>query len=144
MDAFAPVPALAGGLLIGLASALLWIGNGRIAGISGIFGHAIPGGNGLMWRVIFLGAMIVGGLLAAPLTPILFGGYSPDAPQLVGTLPMLMLAGLLVGLGTRLGNGCTSGHGVCGLARFSGRSLVNVAIFFGVAMLTVAILGVQS
>lgn len=145
MEHFTPLSALAGGLLIGLASAVLWLGNGRIAGISGIFGQLLPPARSMAWRLVFLVSLIGGTLVAAMLLPQL-----GSAPQLV-TAPVgsplqtpawLVVAGLLTGLGTRLGNGCTSGHGICGLARLSRRSMAAVAVFFGVAILTVAVTGV--
>ncbi len=143
MEAFSPVTALIGGAMIGLASALLWLGNGRIAGISGIFGQLLPPANTVIWRVIFLGAMIAGGLLAAIFIPGLGVGGPGSAPVLlVGNPVWIAISGLLVGLGTKIGNGCTSGHGVCGLARFSLRSLIAVIVFFSVAIVTVAVTGV--
>lgn len=144
MEYFTPVPALIGGLMIGLASAILWIGNGRIAGISGIFGQLLPPARTVIWRLVFLAAMILGGLLAAYLVPGLgVGGPGGETPELRGGYLWIALAGLLTGLGTKIGNGCTSGHGVCGIARLSLRSFVAVTIFFGVAILTVAIVGVK-
>ena len=122
---FTPGPAVAGGLLIGLASALYLLGNGRIAGIAGIVAsplRALVSRNSLapeQTRLVF-----IAGLLAAPWVWRLFAPL-PVATLDVGT-PGLLAAGLLVGFGARLGNGCTSGHGVCGLSRFSLRSLVNV------------------
>ncbi len=149
MDSFTPLPALAGGLLIGLACALLWLGNGRIAGISGILGHVLPPVPATaLWRGVFLVALILGAFLASFLVPGLgVGGPAGKPAELVAAphwtgLPTpvwLALAGLLTGLGTRIGNGCTSGHGVCGLARLSRRSMVAVAVFFGVAIVTVAV-----
>ena len=141
MDAFAPLPALVGGIMIGLATALLWVGNGRIAGISGVFGQLLPPARTIAWRFVFLGAMIAGGFLAALALPQL-GAGGDVAPQLVGGPIWIAMAGLFVGLGTKIGNGCTSGHGVCGLGRFSLRSLVAVGVFFAVAMITVAVTGV--
>lgn len=145
MDSFTPVPALIGGLLIGLASAVLWLGNGRIAGISGIFGQLLPPARTIIWRVVFLAALVAAAFGTALLLPEL--GSSPQmvtAPAESGipTLVWLAIAGLLTGLGTKIGNGCTSGHGICGLARLSRRSLVAVAVFFGVAILTVTLTGV--
>jgi uncharacterized protein len=151
MDTFTPLPALAGGLLIGLASALLWLGNGRIAGISGIFGQLLPPNQTWTWRLLFLAALVLGAFAASYLIPGLGVGGPQGAPaQLAGPpaawginpVVWIAVAGLLTGLGTRLGNGCTSGHGICGLARLSPRSFVAVAIFFGVAIATVAITGI--
>jgi uncharacterized protein len=142
MESFNFWPPLIGGLMIGLASAILWIGNGRIAGISGLFGQLLPPLGTVWWRLTFLGAMIAGALVAAWAVPAAFAGFNPPAPQLVGGPWWIAAAGLLVGIGTKVGNGCTSGHGVCGIARFSKRSFVNVGIFFAVAIATVAVTGV--
>jgi uncharacterized membrane protein YedE/YeeE len=145
MDSFTPIPALIGGLLIGLASALLWLGNGRIAGISGIFGQLLPPARTVVWRLVFLVALVAGAFLTAQLLPGL--GSHPQmatspAASGIPTPIWLAIAGLLIGFGTRIGNGCTSGHGICGLARLSKRSFVAVGVFFGVAILTVAVTGV--
>jgi len=131
MDTFTPIASLAGGALIGLAAALLIVFNGRIAGISGIAaGLLSPQAGGRSWRSLFLLGLILGALIMnrAGL------GAQPaiDAPW-----PLIALAGLLVGFGTRLGGGCTSGHGVCGLARLSLRSLVATGSFMGAGMATV-------
>ncbi len=143
MEAFSPVPALIGGAFIGAASALLWVGNGRIAGISGIFGQLLPPAQTVVWRILFLVAMVAGGFIAAMLVPGLgVGGPGGLSAEMIGEPWWIAVAGLLVGLGTKIGNGCTSGHGVCGLARFSLRSLVAVLVFFGVAIITVAVTGV--
>ena len=148
MGAFTPIPALIGGGLIGLASALLWLGNGRIAGISGIFGQLLPPAKTIVWRSVFLVALVIGGLVTAYLVPGLGIGGPAGKPAALVSAPAwtaiptpvwLAVAGLLTGLGTKIGNGCTSGHGVCGLARLSVRSLVAVAVFFGVAIVTVAV-----
>jgi uncharacterized membrane protein YedE/YeeE len=128
---FTPVSAAVGGSLIGLSAALLWLANGRIAGISGILGGLGSAETKDMgWRVMFLG-----GLIAAPLVYALAAG----APTIdIGAGPVtLIAAGLLVGFGTRLGGGCTSGHGVCGLARLSRRSVVATGLFMASAVVTV-------
>lgn len=149
MESFTPLTAAIGGALIGLASAILWLGNGRIAGISGIFGQLLPPAQTVVWRLIFLVALVLGTFATAQLLPGLgAGGDEParlaEAPGAWGipTPVWLVVAGLLTGLGTKIGNGCTSGHGVCGLARLSRRSLVAVVVFFGVAILTVAVTGI--
>ncbi len=151
MDSFSPVPALLGGALIGLASAVLWLGNGRIAGISGIFGQLLPPARTVVWRLAFLVALVLGTLVAAWLFPGLgVGGTGGRGAELVSapaswgiSTPLwIAIAGLLTGFGTKIGNGCTSGHGVCGIARLSLRSFVAVGIFFTVAILTVAVTGV--
>lgn len=124
--------ALLGGVLIGLAAAALLFFNGRIAGISGIVnGLAGQGAGERGWRIAFLLGLAGAGVLVMKLT-----GQVSVSPA---TTPVLVLAGLLVGFGTRLGNGCTSGHGVCGLARLSLRSLVAVLVFMTAAVLTVVV-----
>lgn len=125
-------PSLAGGALIGLSAALLMLLNGRVAGISGL--AAALGRLGGRWAADL--AFLIGLLLGAPLFAWLAGRW-PEM-RIEAGLPVLAVAGLLVGFGTRLGSGCTSGHGVCGLARLSPRSLVAVLVFMGTAMLTVA------
>lgn len=151
MDAFTPIPALLGGVLIGLASAVLWLGNGRIAGISGIFGQVLPPGRTVLWRVVFLVALVAGALAASYIVPGLgVGGpagrpaelVTPPAAWGIHPIAWIAVAGLLTGFGTKVGNGCTSGHGVCGLARLSKRSLVAVVVFFSVAILTVTVTGI--
>jgi uncharacterized membrane protein YedE/YeeE len=132
MENFTPVSGLIGGLLIGLAAALLLLLNGRISGISGIVGGMLTTkGSEVGWRVVF----VVGLLLGAFIYMLATGGAIPVRMQ--ASVPVLVAAGLLVGFGTRLGSGCTSGHGLCGIARLSRRSIVASAVFFGVAMLTV-------
>jgi uncharacterized membrane protein YedE/YeeE len=131
---FTPWTALAGGLLIGLAASSFILLNGRIAGISGILGGLLrPARGDVTWRIAFLA-----GLVAAPLAYALYSslpGARIDAGN--GTL---VAAGLLVGLGTRYGAGCTSGHGVCGLSRLSPRSLVATASFMLAGFATVFML----
>ncbi|MBC7206537.1 MAG: YeeE/YedE family protein [Methyloversatilis sp.] len=130
-DAFTPWSSLAGGVLIGLSAALLILGSGRVAGISGIVGGLLkPGGPDTTWRLAFLG-----GLLVAPLLWRLFAAL-PEAQPVAGG-GLLVVAGLLVGIGTRYGSGCTSGHGVCGLSRLSPRSLVATLAFMGAGFATV-------
>ena len=132
MENFTPVSGLIGGLLIGAAAALLLLLNGRISGISGIVGGLLgPRSSDVGWRVVFVAGLVLGafGYMLAT------GGAIPVKMQ--ASLPVLVLAGLLVGFGTRLGSGCTSGHGLCGVARLSKRSIVATSVFFGVAMLTV-------
>lgn len=127
--------ALAGGVLIGLASGGLYFLSGEIAGITGIVRRAF-GGPERGWRVAFLGGMIVAALAWLAMADV----AAATAGLHDVSLPVLIGAGLLVGIGTDLGNGCTSGHGVCGLSRFSPRSLVSVAVFMAVAVLTVWIM----
>ena len=142
MENFAPFPATLGGLLIGLATAVLWLGNGRIAGISGIFGRLLAPVEPVRWRIVFLVSMVAAAGLGALAFPALMPEAGKGLPELVGDPVWLAVAGGLTGLGTTIGNGCTSGHGVCGLGRGSLRSLVAVGVFFSVAMLTVAVTGV--
>jgi uncharacterized membrane protein YedE/YeeE len=149
MESFTPLTAAIGGILIGLATAVLWLGNGRIAGISGIFGQLLPPAQTVVWRVVFLVALVLATFVTARLLPqIGVGGVDPamlvEAPEAWGipTPVWLVIAGLLTGIGTKVGNGCTSGHGVCGLARLSLRSLVAVVVFFGVAIITVTVTGI--
>jgi hypothetical protein len=127
---FNPIGSTIGGVLIGLAAAQLWRLNGRLAGVSGIVG-GIFGGTDRAWRVAFLLGLFGGGLLAPFLVREPFG-IGP-----VGPLPVLAVAGLLVGVGTQLGGGCTSGHGVCGIAMLSRRSIVATLVFMAVAAATV-------
>ncbi len=140
-DAFtlsAAIAALIGGGMIGLAAVWLAWTNGRIAGISGILGHLIEllvqqKREHFGWRIAFLG-----GLMSAPVLWLLFGALPPSVQQ-TGSVG-LIIGGLLVGLGTRYANGCTSGHGICGLSRFSLRSLTAVCSFMGAAMVTVFVM----
>ena len=133
MTQFTPLSAALGGALIGFSALLLWILDGRIAGISGIVGRIfVLRRSDVLWRLAF-----VAGLLLAPLAYAL---AHPLPPLIVTHSTTLLIAGgLLVGFGTRLGNGCTSGHGICGLARLSKRSIVAIAIFMAVAVVTVFI-----
>ena len=151
MESFSPLTAALGGALIGLASAVLWVANGRIAGISGIFGQLLPARESGAWRLIFLVALVLGALATSWLWPGLGVGGPGGAPAQLASPPpswgvsapvWIAIAGLLTGIGTKVGNGCTSGHGICGLARLSLRSLVAVIIFFGVAVATVTITGI--
>jgi uncharacterized membrane protein YedE/YeeE len=131
---FTPWTALAGGLLIGLAASAFVLLNGRIAGISGILGGLFrPAQGDVAWRVAFLA-----GLIGAPLVYALFSAL-PETRIEAGD-GALIAAGLLVGLGTRYGAGCTSGHGVCGLSRLSPRSLVATASFMAAGFATVFVL----
>ncbi len=132
MENFTPVSGLIGGLLIGLAATMLLLLNGRLSGISGIVGGLLaPKSSDAGWRVVFVAGLLLGALIYMLAT----GGALAVTMQ--ASLPVLVVAGLLVGFGTRLGSGCTSGHGVCGIARLSRRSIVATSVFFVVAMLTV-------
>lgn len=132
-NAFTPWSALAGGMLIGLATALYALLNGRIAGVSGVLGGLLrPSPTDAAWRLAFVIGLAV--------TPTLFGlsGHRLVIPIATG-YGGLVLAGLLVGFGTRLGSGCTSGHGVCGLSRLSPRSMAATATFMATGFATVYI-----
>jgi uncharacterized membrane protein YedE/YeeE len=132
---FNPFTALLGGTLIGIASVLLMALTGRIAGISGILGGCFAFVSGdKVWRLAFIAGMIV-----APIASGLVG-YPLPAPQMPASWVLVLIAGFLVGLGARLGGGCTSGHGVCGIARLSARSIVATAIFMTTAVIIVAIM----
>ena len=134
MANFTPVSAAVGGALIGLSAVLLMMLNGRIAGITGVFAGLIdPTGSDRAWRAAF-----IAGLIAAPLSAVLLGLTLP-LPQMPSSLLVIAVAGLLVGFGTRLSNGCTSGHGVCGIARLSPRSIAATAIFMAAAITVVAL-----
>ncbi|MGN6514138.1 MAG: YeeE/YedE family protein [Lysobacteraceae bacterium] len=130
--AFTPFASLVGGLLIGLAATLLYALLGRIAGISGLLNGVVDESHGRGWRLAFLLAMI-----AAAGAWFAFAGVAPRSGF---PLPWLVAGGLLVGFGTRLGGGCTSGHGICGLSRLSPRSLVAVLAFMGAGVATVFVL----
>lgn len=134
MDLNAILWATAGGALIGLASAMMMLFQGRIAGISGIFaGLLSPTRGDLLWRALFVGGLALGGLLMFALQPDLFpSSFSTSAPATIA-------AGLLVGFGTRLGSGCTSGHGICGISRFSARSIAATLTFIATGAATVYI-----
>ena len=128
---FTPWASLAGGILLGLASAMFILINGRILGISGIIGGLLrPTSGDVGWRLAF-----VLGMLVAPLLYLLLAG--PVAVRIDASWATLVIAGLLVGVGTRFGSGCTSGHGVCGLSRLSPRSLVATLAFMGTGFVTV-------
>ncbi|HSJ75768.1 MAG TPA: YeeE/YedE thiosulfate transporter family protein [Gemmatimonadales bacterium] len=136
MGDFTPVSGLIGGLLIGLAVALMLLLNGRIAGVSGSVGGLVnPKAGDTGWRAAF----VVGLPLGALAYILLAGGSTPV--DVLASPPAILIGGLLVGFGTRMGSGCTSGHGLCGLSLLSRRSVVATAVFFGVAMVTVFLTG---
>jgi len=140
MENFTPISSLIGGLLIGVSAGLLWVVNGRIAGIAGILGNIVPvRENEVAWRVVFLVALTVGAGLAWYFGPAIAPALSILTPTQSTPLWLLIIAGVLVGVGTRLSNGCTSGHGVCGLARLSRRSLAAVVTFMLLGIVTVTI-----
>lgn len=128
---FTPWSALAGGALIGLAAALFFVLNGRIAGISGIVGGLLSRHRGdVLWRVLFIAGMVA--------APVVWGLFAELPPMKIdASYPMLIIAGLIVGISTRYGSGCTSGHGVCGIARLSPRSIVATLAFMASGFVTV-------
>ena len=126
------VQRVVGGVLIGVAASLLWVLNGRRAGVSGIVGGTLRAAAGdHAWRAFFIGGLVIGGLALSRFAPASFAGTASTHSAVIGA------AGILVGFGTRLGNGCTSGHGICGLARGSLRSLVATLTFMGAGGVTV-------
>jgi uncharacterized membrane protein YedE/YeeE len=138
MQNFAPLSAAIGGVLIGLSATLLWAVNGRTAGISNIAGQIYPIRHGdTLWKILFLIGLPVGAVIGFNIGPLLLSAVPATLPAVDTPQLTLIVAGLLVGIGTRVGRGCTSGHGICGLARFSIRSVVAVACFMAAAMVTV-------
>ena len=132
MENLTPISGLLGGLLIGLATTLMLLLNGRIAGVSGIVGGLLTRkGSEVGWRAMFVAGLLLGAFVYMLAT----GGALPV--RIEASLPIVVVAGLLVGFGTRLGSGCTSGHGVSGLARFSKRSIVATSVFMGAGIVTV-------
>lgn len=130
-NSFTPWASLTGGVIIGIAAAMFILVNGRIAGISGVLGGLLkPVRGDISWRAAF-----IAGLVGAPLLYALFTDL--PRPQIDAGLDALIAAGLLVGIGTRYGSGCTSGHGVCGISRFSPRSLIATAAFMLAGFVTV-------
>ena len=131
---FTPWASLAGGILLGLASALFILVNGRVLGISGILGGLLrPRAGDAGWRIAFIAGMLVAPAVWALVT-------TPVVPRIEAGPAVLVVAGLLVGWGTRYGSGCTSGHGVCGLSRMSPRSLVATLAFMGTGFATVFVM----
>ena len=134
MENFTPVASLIGGMLIGLSVSVMLLFSGKIAEISGIVGGILsPAQNDTQWRLLFLGGLLVGGLLVS------FSSSHVFAIEIERSWVALILAGLLVGFGSRFGSGCTSGHGVCGISRFSPRSLVATMTFISTGALVVYI-----
>jgi uncharacterized membrane protein YedE/YeeE len=134
MQDFTPVSAAIGGVLIGLSASLVLFTHGKIAGISGLYGGALRRGTeDRGFRVAFVAGLVLGGIALRLAVPGAF------ATSWTPSLPLALVAGLVVGVGTELGNGCTSGHGVCGISRLSGRSIVATLAFMATAVLTVFI-----
>src|SRR5262245_25615122 len=134
MANFTPLSAAIGGALIGLAAVMLMLSLGRVAGISGILGATLGFGTGDRgWRIAF-----IAGLILVPVAAML-AGYSVPAPQMPASWFVIITAGFLVGFGARLGGGCTSGHGICGIARLSKRSIAATMIFMATAVIVVAL-----
>ena len=132
---FTPISAFIGGLLIGFAAFLFFIFNGRIAGVSSIASDSINKNQNKFDNILFLSGLIIG--------PILYSLSGKEIESvLTNSIPLLIFGGLLVGVGTKIGNGCTSGHGVCGLSRFSIRSIVATITFILTGVITVLIFGI--
>ena len=136
MQNFTPLMSLAGGIIIGCAALLLLLSIQRIAGISGIIGGLFPViRQDLTWRLFFVAGLLLGGFVLA-------AGYPNSlAINLTYSTPALVVAGLLVGFGSRLGNGCTSGHGICGLGRLSSRSMIAVVTFMATGIISAVMVG---
>ena len=130
---FTPVESFIGGLIIGLAVAILYLLRGNFAGISGIYNNVISANkNGFLWKILFIFGLMVGPVILS------FFSYRNLGFEMPNTNPIIIiLGGLLVGYGTQLGSGCTSGHGICGIGRLSIRSIVGTCIFVGAGVLTV-------
>lgn len=130
---FTPVESLLGGLIIGLAVAILYLMRGNYTGISGIYFNVISANkNGFLWRLLFIVGLIIGPVILS------FFSYKDLGFEMPNTNPIIIiLGGFLVGYGTRLGSGCTSGHGVCGIGRLSIRSIIGTCVFVGAGVLTV-------
>ena len=134
MENFTPVESLVGGIVIGIAALVLLRFYGRIAGISGVFGGLFPFNTGeTLWRSIFLAGLFTGGVILS------FLHSDAVTFELAYSNPALILAGLLVGVGSRMGNGCTSGHGICGLGRLAPRSMVAVLTFMATGILAAVV-----
>ena len=135
MENFTPIPALVGGAIIGLSASLLWLMRGKVAGISGILGGLLQlEQNDTLHRGLFFAGLLVGGVILS------FSYPASVSIHNTRSLPLLIIAGLCVGIGTRIGSGCTSGHGVCGLSKFSKRSLVATLCFMLTGFITATLL----
>lgn len=138
VEDFTPVSGLLGGLLIGISTALMMLFNGRVVGISGIVGGLLAGRRGgpeVSWRAVFFAGLLLGALAYVVATGSVF------PMRVEASLAVMVVAGLLVGFGTRMGSGCTSGHGVSGIARLSRRSVVATLVFMGSGIATVFVVG---
>jgi uncharacterized membrane protein YedE/YeeE len=136
LDVFTPFTALTGGALIGIAVSLFLLLTGRVTGISGIVGGLLtPRPGDVLWRALFVAGLVTGGIAASFIMP------EQVAFDVSRSQTAIVVAGLLVGFGTRLGNGCTSGHGVCGISRFSTRSIVSTLTFMATGMITAVVVG---
>ena len=134
MTSFTPLSAAFGGVLMGLSASMLILLNGRIAGVGSILGGLLVVRRGdIAWRLTF-----ILGLIAAPAIYMVLGGQLPSI-AVTSSAPLLVVGGLIVGFGARLGSGCTSGHGICGIARLSLRSIVATAVFMATGTLTVLV-----
>ena len=133
MENFTPLPAFAGGILIGLSATIMLLFNGRITGISGIMdGIVVNSKSGdRLWRVCFLFGLVLGGFIYSMIWPDVF------VPRDGFSLALIVAGGFIVGIGTRMGSGCTSGHGICGIARFSRRSILATFVFMFTGAITV-------
>ena len=134
---FTPLSAFAGGIIIGLAVVIFFIGNGRLAGISSITDNILTSKQGRGDNFLFLIGLVVGPII------FLFSTTNEIPFFITNSLPLIIIGGLLVGIGTKVANGCTSGHGICGIARSSLRSVVATVLFMVTAILTVAIIGIK-
>ena len=131
---FTPLPAFIGGIIIGLAVILFFVGNGRLAGISRIIKNFIGSSKDKIDSLLFLFGLVLGPII------FLFFSKSEISFLITKSIPILIIGGLLVGIGTSLGNGCTSGHGICGISRLSSRSITATVIFMVAAILTVTLI----
>ena len=132
---FTPISAVTGGLLIGFAAFIFFVFNGRMSGVSSIASDSILNDHNRYDNLLFLFGLIIG--------PVLYSFSGKEIESIVtNSLPLLILGGLLVGVGTKIGNGCTSGHGVCGISRFSMRSIIATIVFVLIGVFTVLIFGV--
>jgi uncharacterized protein len=140
MENFAPLSAIIGGMLLGLATSIIWAANGRMAGVSGIAGGFPMRRGDVLWRVVYVIGLPIGAMIGFWIGPILFSEVPATLPTIDTALPVLAIAGLVVGVGSRFSRGCTSGHGICGLSRLSKRSFAAVVTFMVTAALTVFVM----